>query len=91
MSGEDPPERPDYVRNIIGGLERYNPEAAGSLEGYVQQQCEEKFCDCHANRALLKLYVYTYFPSYLEFPCVFGFRVMNHCIRFLLSRMLRGP
>jgi len=60
MTGEDPAERPDYVRNIIGGLERYNPEAAGSLEGYVQQQCEEKFCDCHANRALLKLYVYLF-------------------------------
>ncbi|KAL1873605.1 hypothetical protein VTK73DRAFT_847 [Phialemonium thermophilum] len=56
MNGEDPPERPEFIRNIIGGLERYNPEAAGTLEAYLQQQCEEKFCDCNANRALLKLY-----------------------------------
>ncbi|RKU43123.1 hypothetical protein DL546_006120 [Coniochaeta pulveracea] len=56
MNGEDPAERPDFIRNIINGLERYNPEAAGTLESYLQQQCEEKFCDSNANRALLKLY-----------------------------------
>ncbi|KAK3317609.1 armadillo-type protein [Cercophora scortea] len=56
MSGEDPQERPEAIRNIINGLERYNPEAASTLEGYLQLQCEEKFCDCNANRALLKLY-----------------------------------
>ncbi|KAK3349030.1 COP9 signalosome [Lasiosphaeria hispida] len=56
MSGEDPQERPQEIRNIINGLERYNPEAASVLEAYVSQQCEEKFCDCNANRALLKLY-----------------------------------
>jgi translation initiation factor 3 subunit K len=55
MNGEDPPERPDAIRNIINGLERYNPEAAETLENYLHQQCEEKFCDCNANRALLKL------------------------------------
>jgi translation initiation factor 3 subunit K len=55
MDGEDPEERPDIVRGIIGGLERYNPEAAKTLEDYLQLQCEEKFCDCNANRALLKL------------------------------------
>jgi translation initiation factor 3 subunit K len=55
MNGEDPQERPDFVRNIISGLERYNPEAAVHLENYLSQQCEEKFCDCNANRALLKL------------------------------------
>jgi translation initiation factor 3 subunit K len=57
MNGEDPTERPELIRNIINGLERYNPEAAGTLESYLQQQCEEKFCDCNANRALLKLSV----------------------------------
>lgn len=57
MNGEDPQERPDFIRAIISGLERYNPEAAGTLEAYLTQQCEEKFCDCNANRALLKLYV----------------------------------
>ncbi|KAK1776674.1 COP9 signalosome [Copromyces sp. CBS 386.78] len=56
MNGEDPQERPDFIRAIINGLERYNPEAAGTLEAYLTQQCEEKFCDCNANRALLKLY-----------------------------------
>jgi translation initiation factor 3 subunit K len=55
MNGEDPQERPDYIRTVIGGLERYNPEAASTLEQYLQQQCDEKFCDCNANRALLKL------------------------------------
>ena len=55
QNGEDPAERPQEIRNIINGLERYNPEAAGVLEAYLTQQCEEKFCDCNANRALLKL------------------------------------
>ncbi|KAG6037728.1 hypothetical protein E4U41_004839 [Claviceps citrina] len=56
MNGEDPPERPDYISNIINGLERYNPEAVGTLETYLQEQCEQKFCDSNANRTLLKLY-----------------------------------
>ncbi|VBB80850.1 Putative cytosolic translation initiation factor 3 subunit 12 [Podospora comata] len=56
MNGEDPVERPQQIRDIIGGLERYNPQAAEVLEAYLQQQCEEKFTDCNANRALLKLY-----------------------------------
>ncbi|KAF4126023.1 translation initiation factor 3 subunit K [Geosmithia morbida] len=56
MNGEDPPERPEYVSNIINGLERYNPEAVGSLETYLQEQCEQKYCDSNANRTLLKLY-----------------------------------
>lgn len=55
MNGEDPQERPEQIRSIINGLERYNPQAAEVLEAYLQQQCEEKFCDCNANRALLKL------------------------------------
>ncbi|KAG5929858.1 hypothetical protein E4U42_004250 [Claviceps africana] len=56
MNGEDPPERPDYITNIINGLERYNPEAVSALETYLQEQCEQKFCDSNANRTLLKLY-----------------------------------
>jgi hypothetical protein len=55
MHGDDPPERPEYVSNIINGLERYNPEASGALEAYLTEQCEQKYCDCNANRALLKL------------------------------------
>lgn len=56
MNGEDPAERPEYVVNIINGLERYNPEAVVHLEGYLSEQCEEKYIDCNANRTLLKLY-----------------------------------
>ncbi|KAH7325028.1 putative eukaryotic translation initiation factor 3 subunit EifCk [Stachybotrys elegans] len=56
MNGEDPPERPEYISSIINGLERYNPEAVGTLESYLQEQCEQKYCDCNANRTLLKLY-----------------------------------
>ncbi|PFH63020.1 hypothetical protein XA68_10432 [Ophiocordyceps unilateralis] len=56
MKGDDPPERPEYITSIINGLERYNPEAVGTLETYLQEQCESKFCDCNANRTLLKLY-----------------------------------
>lgn len=55
MNGEDPSERPDYISSIINGLERYNPEAVGNLESYLQEQCEQKFTDCNANRTLLKL------------------------------------
>ncbi|RYP75582.1 hypothetical protein DL771_002282 [Monosporascus sp. 5C6A] len=56
MDGEDPRERPDFISGIINGLERYNPEAVGTLEDYLRQQCEERFVDCNANRTLLKLY-----------------------------------
>lgn len=55
LNGEDPPERPDYITSIINGLERYNPEAVGTLEGYLAEQCEQKYTDCNANRTLLKL------------------------------------
>ncbi len=57
MDSEDPRDRPDIISNIINGLERYNPEAVGTLEDYLRQQCEERFVDCNANRTLLKLYV----------------------------------
>lgn len=56
MNGEDPPERPEVITGIISGLERYNPEAVGTLEAYLTEQCEQKYCDCNANRTLLKLY-----------------------------------
>lgn len=55
MNGEDPAERPEYVISIINGLERYNPEAVGTLESYLTEQCEQKYCDGNANRTLLKL------------------------------------
>jgi len=56
-NGEDPEERPEHISAVINGLERYNPEAVVTLEQYLGQQCEEKFCDCSANRTLLKLSV----------------------------------
>lgn len=56
-NNEDPQERPAEIIQIINGLERYNPEAVGPLETYLQQQCEQRFCDGNANRVLLKLYV----------------------------------
>ncbi|KAH9905910.1 COP9 signalosome [Xylariomycetidae sp. FL2044] len=56
MDFEDPQERPEGVTNIINGLERYNPEAVGSLEDYLRHQCEHRYTDCNANRTLLKLY-----------------------------------
>ena len=55
MDGEDPSERPELITNIITGLERYNPDAVGTLEAYLGEQCEQKYCDCNANRTLLKL------------------------------------
>lgn len=57
-NNEDPQERPAEIIQIINGLERYNPEAVGPLETYLQQQCEQRFCDGNANRVLLKLYVF---------------------------------
>lgn len=57
-NNEDPQERPAEIIQIINGLERYNPEAVGPLEAYLQQQCEQRFCDGNANRVLLKLYVF---------------------------------
>ncbi|KAI0475553.1 armadillo-type protein [Xylariaceae sp. FL0804] len=53
---EDPQERPDEITSIINGLERYNPEAVGTLEDYLRHQCENRYTDSNANRTLLKLY-----------------------------------
>lgn len=55
MDTEDPRERPDHISAIINGLERYNPEAVGTLEEYLRHQCENRYCDSNANRTLLKL------------------------------------
>jgi len=55
MDSEDPQERPEEIATIINGLERYNPEAVGDLENYVQHQCASRYTDSNANRTLLKL------------------------------------
>lgn len=67
---EDPQERPQDINQIINGLERYNPEAVGALENYLQQQCEQRFCDGNANRVLLKLYVYHISYDLIRTACV---------------------
>jgi translation initiation factor 3 subunit K len=55
MDGEDPQERPEGITSIINSLERYNPERLSILEDYLRMQCEQRYCDCNANRTLLKL------------------------------------
>jgi len=49
------PDRPEYIENILNGLDRYNPETTTVFQDYVNQQCEERTYDCYANLALLKL------------------------------------
>ncbi|KAF8444298.1 armadillo-type protein [Terfezia claveryi] len=56
MSVLDTSMRPEYIANILAGLERYNPETTSIFQDYVQQQCESRTYDCYANLALLKLY-----------------------------------
>lgn len=68
-NNEDPQERPAEITQIINGLERYNPEAVGPLEAYLQQQCEQRFCDGNANRVLLKLYVFSFHSHFLQSIC----------------------
>ena len=90
MNGEDPPERPDYITNIINGLERYNPEAVGTLEGYLQEQCEQNYCDSNANRTLLKLYVSFFRTKASLFLAAFFLRFYSFVMskksqRFLLT------
>ena len=48
-------ERPEHIDVILNGLDRYNPETTAVFQDYVTAQCEEKFYDCYANLALLKL------------------------------------
>ena len=59
--------RPEYIANILAGLERYNPETTSIFQDYVQQQCESRTYDCYANLALLKLWVAFYMFLFLSF------------------------
>ena len=54
------PDRPEHIDAILNGLDRYNPETTAVFQEYVTQQCDQKFYDCYANLALLKLYVYMF-------------------------------
>ena len=47
--------RPAYIREILNGLDRYNPGTTTIFQDYVTQQCEDRTYDCYANLALLKL------------------------------------
>ncbi|EIE76053.1 hypothetical protein G6F46_007554 [Rhizopus delemar] len=49
-------QRPENIARVINGVERYNPENLETLEGYLNQQCENGQYDCEANLAILKLY-----------------------------------
>merc|ERR1712061_162963 len=44
------------IREMLQGIERYNPENIKTLEHYVELQAREKGYDLEANLALLKLY-----------------------------------
>lgn len=81
---EDPQERPQDINQIINGLERYNPEAVGPLENYLQQQCEQRFCDGNSNRVLLKLYVHYDSSSPPSHPCCLCIMTIQIKSRFLL-------
>jgi translation initiation factor 3 subunit K len=52
---QKPDERPDDIDAILNGLDRYNPETTSVFQEYVVDQCENRFYDCYANLALLKL------------------------------------
>lgn len=56
MSLQDLNSRPEFIANILAGLDRYNPETTSVFQDYVAQQCESRTYDCYANLALLKLY-----------------------------------
>lgn len=56
MSLQDLNSRPEFIANILAGLDRYNPETTTIFQDYVAQQCESRTYDCYANLALLKLY-----------------------------------
>lgn len=57
MSLQDLNSRPEFIANILAGLDRYNPETTSVFQDYVAQQCESRTYDCYANLALLKLWV----------------------------------
>ena len=59
--------RPEFIANILAGLERYNPETTTIFQEYVAQQCENRTYDCYANLALLKLWVDLFLFAFLFF------------------------
>merc|ERR1711874_519180 len=52
------------IREMLKGIERYNPENIKTLEHYVDLQSREKGYDLEANLALLKLYQFN--PTYYQ-------------------------
>ncbi|GAA5954466.1 hypothetical protein JCM21900_006816 [Sporobolomyces salmonicolor] len=48
--------RPEHIRTLISGVDRYNPSNVHLLEDYLQQQLANDQYDILANLALLKLY-----------------------------------
>lgn len=80
------PDRPDYIENILNGLDRYNPETTEVFSKYVMEQCENRTYDCYANLALLKLYVPALRSRLRNSVTGLGFCIMTNksSLRFLL-------
>lgn len=55
-SWSNPPERPEAIRVLVLGVERYDPTQVQVLEDYLAQQLTQVFYDPLANFATLKLY-----------------------------------
>ena len=44
------------IKQMLQGIERYNPDKVPTLEHYIDLQAREQGYDLEANLALLKLY-----------------------------------
>lgn len=51
-----PASRPDFINQLILGVDRYNPSNVALLEEYLESQVREGHYDLFANLAILKLY-----------------------------------
>jgi translation initiation factor 3 subunit K len=50
-----PPIRPELIKSLIDGVDRYNPENVSILEEYLITQMQTGEYDLMANLAILKL------------------------------------
>jgi len=68
------------IRDMLQGIERYNPENIKTLEHYVDLQSRENGYDKEANLALLKLYQFN--PNYYRMEVV---------VQILLKALMNLP
>ena len=74
------------VSTMLRGIERYNPNAIGSLERYVQTQSKDGHAyDLEANLALLKLYQFN--PTSFSVPVVT--QVSQYC--YAITQFIHLP